>query len=56
MITVNDDQEAWNILEPNFIDDRGIIRRKNKSYQPTAHDFAAIDHLCDEWDYAWEGL
>jgi hypothetical protein len=53
---VDNDQQAWEILNPNFTDDKGIIRRKSSAYRPTALDFAAIDHLCDEWDYAWEGL
>ena len=22
---------------------------------PTEKDFSAIDYLCQEWDYAWEG-
>jgi hypothetical protein len=50
-----DDGVAWWILGENFTDDKGIIRRKDRSIRPTALQFSAIDYLCDEWDYIWEG-
>lgn len=46
---------AWDILESNFIDNKGVIERKDKSHKPTQRECDAIDHLCAEWDYAWEG-
>lgn len=51
-----DDSVAWEALGQNFYDDRGMIRRKDKTARPTDHQFNAIDYLCDEWDYGWEGL
>jgi len=50
------DVQAWNVLGDNFIDDKGIIRRKDRTLRPTARQFDAIDYLCDEWDYCWEGI
>lgn len=47
--------EAWEVLGDNFVDDRGIIRIKDKSIKPTPRQFLAIDYLCDEWDYEWQG-
>lgn len=46
----------WLILARNFIDDRGTIRRRDKTYQPTDEEFKTIDYFCDEWDYDWEGM
>lgn len=50
------DQEAWEVLKEHFDDDRGMIRRKDKTRQPTEREFEAIDYLCDEWDYCFEGI
>lgn len=49
-------EDQWKILNTNFVDDNGIIRRKDNSYIPTKEEFGAIDILCDEWDYMWEGI
>lgn len=51
-----DDGVAWKELGSNFCDDKGIIRRRDKTVLPTAKQYCAIDYLCDEWDYSWEGL
>jgi hypothetical protein len=51
-----DCHEAWAQLDANFVDDRGIIRRKDLAYLPTLDDYGAIDHLCDEWDYQWDAF
>jgi hypothetical protein len=51
-----DDGAAWKELGANFCDDKGIIRRRDKTVEPTPKQFFAIDYLCDEWDYEWEGL
>lgn len=47
--------KAWDILRANFNDAKGVVKRKDKNYVPTSADFAAIDCLCREWDYAYEG-
>ena len=51
-----DDGAAWKELGSNFCDDKGVIRRRDKTVEPTPKQFFAIDYLCDEWDYEWEGL
>lgn len=50
------DSQAWDVLGDNFRDNKGLIERKDKTIEPTQRQFAAIDYLCDEWDYCWEGL
>jgi hypothetical protein len=50
-----DHEIAYKILLTNFIDDKGMLRRKDKTYIPTEEECYAIDHLCDEWDYCYEG-
>lgn len=52
----NHDQEAWDVLREHFTDAAGVIKLKDAGYKPTMREFEAIDYLCDEWDYAWEGL
>jgi hypothetical protein len=48
-----DDSDALIHLDPNFTDTAGLLRPKT-GYTPTPKDFAAIDYLCNEWDYAYE--
>ena len=48
-------EDQWEILDVNFIDDKGYIRKKDTNYNPSREEFDAIDILCAEWDYCWEG-
>jgi hypothetical protein len=34
---------------------KGGIIRAPEGYTPTDDDYSAIDYLCQEWDYGWEG-
>ena len=47
------DGEAWEVLEANFVDNRGLISPKQKGYTPTDRENEAIDYLWLEWDYAY---
>lgn len=48
--------EAWQILsKAGFADDRGIIRPP-KRHVLTPREFDAVSYLCDEWDYAFDGV
>lgn len=54
-----DDGAAFKVLGPNFKsgkEEAGLIVRIDKTIIPTNEQFLAIDYLCDEWDYAWEGM
>jgi hypothetical protein len=46
---------AHRILSKNFTEDRGFINLKNGVSMDsiTSAEYAAIDHLCDEWDYCF---
>lgn len=47
-----DDFDALRHLSANFTDTAGVIQPK-PGYSPTSKDYAAIDYLCNEWDYAY---
>ena len=60
-------QEKWD--HDNQMDAKAITHLKNAGfemksgiirapagYTPTEDDYSAIDYLCQEWDYGWEGL
>ena len=50
------DAKAIEHLMPNFSLKSGWICRKDIDYSPTADDVSAINYLCQEWDYYWEGV
>jgi hypothetical protein len=50
----DDTVEALKILDKNFIDHRGVFRRKDKNYTPTELENMAINFLFLEWDYAYD--
>lgn len=47
------DYEALEILKANFIENKGVICRKDLTYQPTQREWEAIDYLFLEWDYVF---
>lgn len=47
--------KKWQSVGDRFTDTAGVLSRTDPSYHPTEQEFAAIDHLCDEWDYGWNG-
>lgn len=49
-----DDTKPWRQLGENFTSRIGILRPR-PGYQPTVDDLSAIDFLCSEWDYGYEG-
>jgi len=46
------DALAW--LAGNFRWPGGMIKAR-PGYAPTDKDMSAIQYMCDEWDFAWEG-
>lgn len=48
------DETALHWLAGNFRWPDGMIRAK-AGYVPTERDLSAIDYMCCEWDFAWEG-
>jgi hypothetical protein len=50
-----DDKTALHWLGGNFRWPGGMIRAR-PGYKPTDLDLQAIAYLCDEWDFAWEGV
>lgn len=56
-ITHDDTETAWRALA-GWKDERGIIiaPEGTRHTDVTPAQFAAIDYLCDEWDYGWRGL
>jgi hypothetical protein len=49
-----DDQEAFEVIDTNFVIAKGwIIRPKHEGYKMTEREGDAIDYLCDEWDYCY---
>jgi len=47
------DETALHWLSGNFRWPGGMIRAR-AGYAPTEKDMAAIQFLCDEWDFAYE--
>jgi len=47
----NNDGVAWDYLNPNFVEERFLIRPKLGHF-PTEKDQRAIRYLVEEWD--WE--
>jgi hypothetical protein len=47
------DWEALDVLKENFTDTKGVLRKKDPAYQPTAREWDAIDYLFQEWDYMY---
>jgi hypothetical protein len=45
--------EAWEVLEKNFTDTKGVIRKKDPDYQPTKREMETLDYLWLEWDYTY---
>jgi hypothetical protein len=49
-----DDQEAFEVIDTNFVTNRGgIIYPKHADYKMTERESDAIDYLCGEWDYGY---
>lgn len=49
-----DDQEAFAVLEENFLTSRGgIIYPIHPEHTMSKREVDAIDYLCDEWDYGY---
>jgi hypothetical protein len=48
-------QEALQVLSTNFTQKAGVFRRNDPTYIPTPLESDAIDYLCYEWDYGYEG-
>jgi hypothetical protein len=51
----SEDFEALKVLKKNFYCCAGVFVRKHSSYEPTKEEWVAINYLCDEWDYGYEG-
>lgn len=48
---------AWDHLRKRgFTFDRSGMIKAPKGYDPTEDDYSAIDYMCQEWDYAWNGV
>lgn len=50
------DEKPWRYLAARgFADERGMIRDPAiPGFEPDTLDYAAIDYLCQEWDYGYE--
>lgn len=48
------DAEAMAVLEKNFMQSKGIFRKKEPNYQPTQREWDAIDYMFQEWDYGYD--
>lgn len=49
-----DGKAMRHLIDRGFTFDRGMIIAP-EGETPTELDFSAIDYLCQEWDYGWEG-
>ncbi|WP_155635561.1 hypothetical protein [Burkholderia territorii] len=49
------DTTALEWLAGNFRWPGGMIRAR-KGYVPTEKDMRAVQYMCEEWDFAWEGM
>lgn len=49
------DITALEWLAGNFRWPGGMIRVR-QGYVPTQKDMRAVQYMCDEWDFAWEGI
>jgi len=49
------DADAWAVLKDNFTDNAGLITKKDPMYRASVREMDAIDYLCDEWDYSYNG-
>lgn len=48
------DSEAYTVISENFVIPRGfIIAPRVSGYKPNELEGAALDYLCDEWDYGY---
>lgn len=50
----SEDFKALKVLKANFYCCAGVFVRKRKSHRLTKEEGAALDYLCDEWDYGYE--
>jgi hypothetical protein len=48
------DSEAMDVLDANFTQTKFVYRKKDRAYQPTPREWAAINYLFQEWDYGYE--
>lgn len=53
--TLNDDKDAWDILDKNFYDYRGIIIKEDPNHPTSPQEWEAINYLLAEWDYEYYG-
>lgn len=52
-----DETGPWNLLvSRGWTDTAGMLRPPTPSYNPSQIELACIDFLCQEWDYAYEGI
>jgi hypothetical protein len=42
---------ALDILDDNFVDNKGLFKRKDKDYEMTDEEYWALRYLIEEWDY-----
>lgn len=47
------DREALDVIEANFTNTKGVIRKKDAAYQPSQREWDAVDYLFQEWDYEY---
>lgn len=48
------DYNALEFLKKNFINNRGILKLRDKNYAPTLEEFSALNYLFLEWDYTYD--
>lgn len=49
------DSKALDHLKAAGFEFRSGTIRAPAGYTPDGRDYSAIDYLCQEWDYGWEG-
>lgn len=45
--------KALELLNKNFTETAGYFERRDKEYEPTDEEWAAIQYLHEEWDYSY---
>ncbi|HSW91768.1 MAG TPA: hypothetical protein VLG09_03930 [Candidatus Saccharimonadales bacterium] len=50
------DAKALTHLKKQGYSFKGGMIRAPDGADPTDEDYSAIDYLCQEWDYGWEGV